>query len=313
MAGFLNAVSAIFVLLMLMAVGYAMGRIGWMAASEKKFLSKYILNIAVPCLCVTGVLNNLKREMFAELGYMFAAAMLTVLSVLLLAAVLANLLDLPRKQKGVFIAMCSFSNTIFIGLPVATQLFGDKCIPYVMVFYISNTILVQMIGVLLIEYSGTSKSVSGIREMLKNIISKPPILGVTAALLLLLTGVRPPAFTMRFMGYISNTVSPMALIYCGYILYEIGIKNLRLQKGIPVMLLCRLVVAPAICLVMCILFKIETFPRSILLLESSLPVITQVSVMSGAYGADEQYAVGGSCISIFCGLLTIPVWMMILG
>ena len=42
---FLNAVSAVVVLLMLMAVGYFMGTKGWMKAEEKKFLSKYIINI----------------------------------------------------------------------------------------------------------------------------------------------------------------------------------------------------------------------------------------------------------------------------
>ena len=40
MAGFFNAVSACLVLLLLMAVGYFMGTAGWMAAGEKKFLSK---------------------------------------------------------------------------------------------------------------------------------------------------------------------------------------------------------------------------------------------------------------------------------
>ena len=41
MAGFLNAVSACLVLLMLMAVGYFMGVWGWMTAAEKKFISKF--------------------------------------------------------------------------------------------------------------------------------------------------------------------------------------------------------------------------------------------------------------------------------
>ena len=59
MDGFVNAVSACAVLLLLMSVGYFMGRMGWMTAKEKKFLSKYIVNIAVPCNCVVGLLNNL--------------------------------------------------------------------------------------------------------------------------------------------------------------------------------------------------------------------------------------------------------------
>ena len=63
---FLNAVSAVVVLLMLMAVGYFMGTKGWMKAEEKKFLSKYIINIAVPCNCINGLLNNLDQSMLAQ-------------------------------------------------------------------------------------------------------------------------------------------------------------------------------------------------------------------------------------------------------
>lgn len=67
---FLNAVSAVVVLLMLMAVGYFMGTKGWMKAEEKKFLSKYIINIAVPCNCINGLLNNLDQSMLAQAGLM---------------------------------------------------------------------------------------------------------------------------------------------------------------------------------------------------------------------------------------------------
>ena len=72
---FLNAVSAVVVLLMLMAVGYFMGTKGWMKAEEKKFLSKYIINIAVPCNCINGLLNNLDQSMLAQAGLMLVSAM----------------------------------------------------------------------------------------------------------------------------------------------------------------------------------------------------------------------------------------------
>jgi Predicted permeases len=310
---FFNALSTSIILIMLMGVGYIMGRLGWMGESEKKFISRFILNIAVPCVCITGLLNNLNRSMLAEMGIMLLVALLTMGSVLVLGAIIGNLLKLPRKQKGVFISMCAFPNTVFIGLPVSRQLFGEESVPYVMICYIASTIMVQFIGVFLMEHAGGLDKKRSVKEIIKNILNKPPVIGVIIAFILLLADVRPPELIMTFMGYIRETVTPLALIFCGYILYEIGLKKLRFQKGIPFMLILRLVVAPIICLGLGILMKIEVFPRSVLLIENALPVITQVSVMSGAYGADEQYAVSGSAISIFVGLLTIPIWMIILG
>ena len=51
----------------------------------------------------------------------------------------------------------------------------------------------------------------------------------------------------------------------------------------------------------------------VFLVESALPVVTQVTVLAGAYGADDKYAATGSCLSIFCSFITIPILMMILG
>ena len=81
---FLNAVSAVVVLLMLMAVGYFMGTKGWMKAEEKKFLSKYIINIAVPCNCINGLLNNLDQSMLAQAGLMLVSAIIGVVITILL-------------------------------------------------------------------------------------------------------------------------------------------------------------------------------------------------------------------------------------
>ena len=40
----------------------------------------------------------------------------------------------------------------------------------------------------------------------------------------------------------------MALIYCGFIVYEVGLKNLRFLRGLPTMLVLRLGLSPGICL-----------------------------------------------------------------
>ena len=73
MAEFLNAVSAVFLLFSLMAVGYFLGVFGWMGSGEKKFLSRFVVNIAVPCNCLVGLLNNLKHEDLARAGKLVSA------------------------------------------------------------------------------------------------------------------------------------------------------------------------------------------------------------------------------------------------
>lgn len=314
MAGFFNAVSACLVLVLLMAVGYFMGARGWMTAAEKKFLSRFIINIAVPANCIVGLLNNLDRDGLVQAVPQVAAALLGVGATLLLSMGLATLLRLPRARWGVFAAMAGLSNTLFIGIPVCTQLFGEVCMPYVMLYYLGNTTFLQSAGILLVERSGDQgRQPGGPGRFLRDIFTKPPILGVLFAIVLLVLGIDLPGPVMRFTGYISNTVSPLALIYCGFIVYEVGLKNLRLLPGLPAMLVMRLAVAPVICWGCCLLFGVEGLARDVFLVESALPVVSQVTVMAGAYGADEEYAATGACLSILGCFVTLPVLMLIIG
>lgn len=97
MEGFFNALSASLVLLMIMSVGYFMGMRGWMTQREKNFISKYVVNIAVPCNCVAGLLNNLDHDSLAQAALMVACGLLGVGTTLLLSVVLGWLLRLPRS------------------------------------------------------------------------------------------------------------------------------------------------------------------------------------------------------------------------
>ena len=314
MVGFLNALSASLVLLMLMAVGYIMGRLGWMTKAEKGFISKFIVNIAVPCNCITGLLNNLDHDSLLQAAVMVASAWLGVLVTLGISMVLANLLRLPKERWGVFVSMAAFSNTLFIGLPVSTQLFGDVCVPFVMMYYLANTTFVQSAGILLVERSGTkAMGKTTVRSFLKDVFTKPPIVTVLFCVVLLLLDLRLPGPIMTWAEYISGSVSPLALIYCGYIIYELGLKNLRLMKGLPTMIVMRLGVAPVICWCFCHLFGITGLARSVFIVESALPVVSQVTVLAGAYGADDKYAATGAVLSTLCSFLTIPILMVLLG
>lgn len=314
MAGFFNAVSACLVLLMLMAVGYFMGLWGWMTAAEKKFISKFIVNIAVPCNCLVGLLDNLDRSGLLQAGGMLLAVAIAVVAELLASALAAVLLRLPRERWGVFVAMAGLSNTLFIGIPVCTQLFGEASMPYIMLYYMVHTSFLQSVGIMLVERAGSKagrKSNPG--KFLKDMFSKPPILSVILSILLLILGLRLLEPVMKFADYISGAVSPLALIYCGFIVYEVGLKNLKFLRGLPTMLVMRLVLSPVICLACCFLLKVEGLPMQVFVVESALPVVSQVTVMAGAYGADEEYAATGSCLSILFSFVTIPILMLVLG
>ena len=186
--------------------------------------------------------------------------------------------------------------------------------PYVMVYYLANTSFVQSAGLILIERSGTAAPrVSSPADFVRDLCKKPPILAVVFSLVLLAVDLTLPQPIMRFAGYIADSVSPLALIYCGYIIYELGLRNVRLMRGLPAMMVVRLGVSPAICWLFCHFFGIEGLAMQVFVVKSALPVVSQVTVLAGAFGADERYAATGACLSTLGSFITIPVLMLVLG
>ncbi len=314
MSIFFNALSAVSVLLMLMGTGYFLGRMGWMEQREKKFLGTFIVNVAVPATCIVGLTGNLKWSQLRQYSILVLAAALSVVAVLILGISISRLPFLPQNRRGVLATMMGVSNTLFIGIPVATQIYGDEAIPYLMMYYLSNTIALQTVGMMLIRGDGQHQegkiSVPG---LLLDLLKKPPVIGILISVVIIGLDISIPTPIWTYLQYIGGTVSPLALIYCGYVLFEMGLSRLRPMKWHGLMLAVRLVVAPMVTWVIVSALGITGLPRGVFTLVSALPVVSQVPVFAGAFGADEEYAAVGASLSVILCCVSIPILMVIIG
>ena len=310
MESFLHAVASVTIILLLTATGYFCARMGWMSPDVKRFISKFTMSVAIPCMCVYGLTNNLTHELLAgSLGFLLVPLLSTV-GAFLLSLLVGRLLKLPRKRLGVFMMMCSVSNAIFIGLPMCTELFGEACTPYVMLYYLVNTSFVQLVGLSLVRWSGEGGGFD--KRMIKKFLTTPAVIGVLVSFALVFTGIRLPSLVMSYCKYMNNLVTPLALLLTGYIIYEIGLKNLKLDRDLAIMLLFRFLLVPGVSFVLCELFGVAGLGRSVLLVETAMPVVTQTVVAAADYGADEQFAAQGAALSTLACFVVIPVLMLIL-
>ena len=84
------------------------------------------------------------------------------------------------------------------------------------------------------------------------------------------------------------------------------------EKGIPAMLVIRLLIAPAVCALACMVMGVEGLCRNVFIVEAALPTVSQITVMAGAYGADEEYSATGAILSMLGIFITVPVLMVLL-
>lgn len=313
MQTFFHSVSAVLVVLLMIATGYLLGRIGYVRAEHKSMLTKLAVNVALPCLSISSLTSHFTRASLAEAGTLILVSFLVQILGVILSAGVARLLRIPHNRRGVFVAMGAFSNSTFIGLPMCTELFGEAAVPFVMCYYLVNTTMFQTFGIAFIDRSGQPenfkmKPLARVAGLLK----KPPLIAVLVALAMIFFEIPLPGVLQSYTKYIAALVSPLGLIYTGFIIYEYGLKNIRVERGIPAMLALRFLAAPAMCLLFCSLLGVRGLARGVFLVEAAMPTMTQTVVLSSMLGADENYAALGAAISTLATFGVVPIIMMLL-
>ena len=308
----LNSLTAVLIVMFMIAVGYLFGRLGYIKREHKKLLTKLIISVGMPSLVVNTVFGKLDFSGLDKPWMMFLLPLISMCVTLGIGFLLAKLLKPSKKRFGGFVAMCAFSNSVFVGLPMNTGLFGDAAVPYVMAFYVVNTTLFWTVGNYLISKSGDSESKEkGFVKSIKRIVS-PPLVALALSLPLAAAGIKMPQPIIRLSGYMGNIVTPLALFYIGYALYDYGFKSLKLDKHMAAVMLMRFILAPLTMIVLCKLAVFGGMPAGVLVIESAMPVMTQAVVVAGAHDADESFLAGGMCVTTLGCFVVVPLLMLVM-
>lgn len=346
----LNAVHIVLSIFLMIGIGMFLVAIGWLKDEHGELLSRLVVKVALPCMIISNMFANYTRDSLASsvVGIIIPAASLLV--TMGLGRLCAKVLKLKKGQVGVFTCMFTFSNSVFIGLPVSQALFGEAVTPYTLLYYIANTFIFWTLGYALMRKDGglpeekadyrmipaylaagkkakTDPAFAPARAAMTKLskVIPLPLLFFLGSLILILLGVKLPKFIADATGYVSKLVTPMSLFYTGMILMRMfRAKRVRWQKGYFGVLAGRFVAAPLLLLasvgIMGVISRatgLESLAapelmRNALLIQASMPVMSQTPIVAAASGSDEEYAAGGIFLTTAMSLVFIPLYMYVI-
>ena len=309
----LTSFSAVGLVLLMVLVGYIFAWRSWARKEHKDLIVKIIVNVAVPCVCIPNILVSFDVNLILQSPTLLLVPIIAVVITALLGVLLAKTLKIKKRRFGGFAVMCGLSNSLFIGLPMCSELFGQEAVPYVMFYYMINTLVFWTLGSVLLYRSGSENKKFGAKDILKSLMT-PPLITLLVAIVLAFLKIELPHIVMRFCEYMGALVSPLALFFVGMVIYEVGFKfNFKsIGRDMLLVLLMRFVVSPLVMLLFCEIFDIQGIPRGVFLIESAMPVMTQSVVISTAAGADDAYTAMGMSMTTIACFLVIPVIMSLI-
>ena len=301
-----SAVSIVLTIFLMIGAGMLLVRLGWLTDEHQEVVSRLVVSVGLPAMIVHNIFTQFTRE---DLMSSAVGILIPVMSIV--AAVLAGLLAarafrIPKARRGVFVCMVAFSNSVFIGVPVSLALFGEKAMPYALMYYIANTSIFWSWGYALMRGDSGQKAKLDIRKILPL-----PLTTFIVAIALVLVGVSLPTFILDAAKYIGGLVTPLSMIFTGMVLMRmLESGKVRWQKGYALVLVGRFLIAPALLILSTRLFPAApTLMQNVLLIQAAMPVMSQTPIVAKASGGDEEYAAGGVALTALCSLIAIPAYM----
>lgn len=302
-----SATNTILTLFVLTGLGVALKRLKVTDLRIDNFLSVFLVTYIIPANMIYTTYHSFTIEHLRVSYKGVFIALASMLSLIVISLAISRMRRHNTKRGGSFIAMGAFSNTMFIGVPIITSLFGDAGVPYLLLYFLANTILFWSVGNYFLAKSQTGSTFS-LSSLLK--IINPALIGFAIGLLILYYNIHIPTYLDSSLGYLKDLITPLSLIYMGSTIGSLSFKNLGSPVDTVLIVLLRFLVSPAIVILIFMAFPMPDLMEKVFVVCAGLPVMGSVSIVAGRYGGDAGYASFMTALTTFLSLFAIPVYFI---
>ncbi len=304
----LHALSGILTVMIMIAAGFFLERRGWFTESGVNLIARMVNYLCLPAYMLANLMGHFDHEGLLSMVRGVIVPFLSMLGAYFFIKIIAQLLKVPREKRGVFIASVSFSNVIFIGLPLAIALFGEEGVPFVMVYYMANTTLFWTIGIHELSRDA-GKGVPWLSVKTVKTIFSPPLMGFFTGIILLTLDLHLPDPIFRAAHYIGSMTSPLAMLFIGIAMARTEWREIRPDFMMLIGMVCRFLMGPLFVILLIPVFDIPADMGRVFVILAAMPVMTNLSIISKTYGGDYKYAAMLVTVSTCLASAVIPFYM----
>jgi len=151
-------ITQIFILAIVVLIGVIAARLKVFTSDSKDVLSKVIFNISLPLMLFTNFFRlDATPRLIANSITILVLSGFVIFFLLLVGWVNVKVFRLKDSEAAVFKVHSMFGNTIFLGFPLITALYGVEGLLYASMFQLVSTIIMWTAGVIILSHSqGTS-------------------------------------------------------------------------------------------------------------------------------------------------------------
>ncbi|WP_158598513.1 AEC family transporter [Notoacmeibacter ruber] len=306
---------AILPVFLVVLVGYASAKTGWLPETAGHVLNQYAIRVAVPALLFRALFQLDFAAAFAPpvLFAFYSGALISFV----LGFTVSRLFFRDGAERAVAVGFAAmFSNTVLLGLPITERAYGEPELTVIFGIISIHSLLLYPIGMTAMEIArpaneGDSRA-QRIRDGFRRIIANPLLAGVSAGILANLSDLFVPEPVMTGIGMLAESAIPAALVGIGMSLSTLKIRSELSETFVVCFLL--LILHPAIAWTLGRFgFGLDATQLRGATLLAAMPAGVNTYLFALLYDKGVRLSASVVMVSTILSIFTITAWIAFLG
>lgn len=267
-------------------------------------LSSVVFNILSPCLVFSSLANS--QLPAGELIDLVGFSILNIVAMGVLAFIVARLIKLERTDMATLLIVAMFVNGGNYGLTLLQLRYGEVGLSHGVVYYITSTVMVYTVGVLVASMGKASWRVT-----IKRMGRLPAVYAALLAIIVYSFNIPIPAPIMSGITITGNGAIPVMLLVLGMQMADMrpddGARYIWPAIGL------RLLVGPAVGVLIAALIGLQGIGRASMIIESAMPTAVINLILASEFGLPTTNVARIVVLSTLISPLTIAATITVLG
>lgn len=295
------AIHQILVVFFGIIVGYLGRRFKIITSEGTDVLSSIVVKMVLPLYLFNAIATSDASVGLGGIALTLALATGMYLLCGGIGRILVPLFCSDERDKPVYTFELLCGNVTYVGIPVCTAVFGSTAKFYASLMNIPFSLLCFSLGILMLAG----------KTSLKKAFNPAFMAGVLAVIVYTLR-IPVPELLLEATGFIGQATSPCAMLIIGSVLGSIPIRDLFNDWRVFPYCALRLIVLPAVVMLLTSFLPIDPVLRGCVILMSAMPAATNATMLCSIYGGNTQLSAKLISISALFSMITIPLWTLFL-
>ena len=306
--------SKVLVVFIYIGVGLIANRLKVLPEESVKHFISLVMGITVPCLVISSITGqDINGDMYRNT---ILTLVLTTVVLIVTAVVTTFVSDRifpwkDQQDRNVLAAAMTGCNAGFMGLPIASAVFGELVFYYLVIQNIANNLYLFVMSLAQLHHRESEKSSKSLSEKLKPLVN-PTSVATIVSLIMLFAGIHLPEYAMDIVTTLGDITIPLSMILVGVQLGGADFKKLIADKALLITSVMKLIAVPALALLILAPMPADPVVKLTVLLGMCFPSAVIGVAVAAQENKNYQLMAEAVAITTLLSVITLPVWIIII-